>query len=131
MPTIPTPAPGPGTPAARFQVTTAYKGAVATQMTVRLLGAERRFRNGETWTVFANRSHGHLFTTECSGNLRAPIDGRPYGLTARRPTATVTDSPPAQLFWVLGGLLALGAVATAALLVANRRRPPAADLETG
>jgi hypothetical protein len=133
VPTVPTQAPGPGTPAARFRVATAYKGAVGPQMTVRLLGSERRFRAGETWTVFADRSHGHLFTTECSGNQPAAIDGRAYGLTAHRPQAAAPgDAPPVQLFWALGGLLAVAAAVAVALLVVNRRRrPPAADLEAG
>jgi hypothetical protein len=132
LPTVPTQAPGPGAPAARFQVATAYKGAVGAQMTVRLLGNERRFRTGETWTVFADRSHGHLFTTECSGNQPAPIEGRTYGLAAHRPAAAApNDNPPAQLFWALGILLGLGAAATAGLLAMNRRRPPPADLESG
>ncbi|HEX6348341.1 MAG TPA: hypothetical protein VF160_03005 [Candidatus Dormibacteraeota bacterium] len=133
LPRVPKPAPGPGTPAARFQVATAYKGAVGTEITVRLLGDERRFRPGETWTVFADRSNGHLFTTECSGDQPAPIEGRAYGLTAHRPTSPASaDSPPAQLYWVLGILLALGAAASGTLLVANRRRrPAAADFESG
>ena len=135
VPTVPTQAPGPGTPAARFRVATAYKGAVGPQMTVRLLGSERRFRTGETWTVFADRSHGHLFTTECSGNQPAAIDGRAYGLTAHRPVAAApADTPPVQLYWVLGALLAVAAAVAAAgtLLVVNRRRrPAAADLEPG
>src|SRR5207248_10838398 len=135
VPTVPTQAPGPGTPAARFRVATAYKGAVGPQMTVRLLGSERRFRTGETWTVFADRSHGHLFTTECSGNQPAAIDGRAYGLTAQRPVAAApADTPPVQLYWVLGVFLAVAAAVAAAgtLLVVNRRRrPAAADLEPG
>jgi len=133
LPTVPKQAPGPGAPAARFEVATAYKGSVGTRMTVRLLGDERRFRTGETWTVFADRSRGHLFTTECSGNQASGIDGAAYGLTAHRPAAETTgDAPPSQLYWALGILLGLGAAAVAALLALNRRRRPrAADLESG
>jgi len=131
VPTIPTLAPGPGVPAARFQVEAAYKGAVSPQMTVRLLGIDRRFRTGETWTIFAASRQGHLLTTECSGNQSTQIDPAAYGLVAHRPTPA-TDKAPPQLYWALGllALLALGGAGGAALLTADRRRRPApADLK--
>ena len=125
VPLVRSPAPGPGVPAARFQVTTAYKGPVTTTMTVRVLGTQRRFSAGDTWTVFADRSHGYLFTTECSGNERGQIRGLDYGLTGRPPDpAAAPDGPPAEIFSALGILAGLALLAAAGLAV-GLALPPA------
>ena len=125
VPMVRSPAPGPGVPAARFQVTTAYKGPVTTTMTVRVLGTQRRFSAGDTWTVFADRSHGYLFTTECSGNARGQIRAADYGLTGRPPDpAAAPDGPPAEIFWALGILAGLALLAAAGLAV-GLALPPA------
>jgi len=134
VPTVPTRAPGPGTPAARFQVATAYKGVVTTQMTIRLLGTQR-LHAGETWTVFADRSSGHLFTTECSGDQRGPIDAASYGLTGHPPTAPPrANGPPVELFWALALLAVaalLGGAGLAVWLALPSRRRPAAGPQPG
>lgn len=120
IPTVQDPR-APGIPATSFEVENVYKGDVpGDQVTVHLLGRVT-FAHGE-YTVFANRSQQGLFTTECSGDLRGPIDPHDYHLgAARKPAAAWWQLLVAPVAALLAVLLGAAAAAGGNVYLARRR----------
>jgi hypothetical protein len=105
----------------RFRADTLYKGILTHDVTVRWTGRRQPFRSGVSYTVFANVDRGHLFSTECAGNLAGRIEPATYGLAPKAFNDRTEDAPLLRQALAVVVLLVF-AVAIAAVVAGRRRR---------